>query len=57
MPSLPTHPYQPDLTAPANQRGEHPCTNCPVPQANRVHDVPDTSAEQAEQRRRIGEDA
>lgn len=49
-----THPYQADPDAPADWKGEQPCT-CGLPSANQAHDLPDVP-EQAEHRRRIGED-
>lgn len=50
------HPYEADLTAHADHRGERPCVRCPLPRGNRVHEVPDTSEAQAEQLRRIGDE-
>lgn len=31
------------------------CAECPYPEGNRHHDVPDRSAEQDQHRRRVGE--
>ena len=51
-----THIYRADLTARPDHRGRRPCRDCPLPEANRVHQVPDTADAQAEQLRRIGGD-
>lgn len=53
---IPAHLYEPDRTARADHKGARPCIHCPLPRANRVHELPDTSDAQAEERRRIGEE-
>lgn len=56
MKQLVTHLYEPDWDAPADHRGEHPCIHCPLPRGNRAHRLPDVTREQAEHRRRAGEE-
>lgn len=56
MKQLVTHLYEPDRDAPADHRGEHPCIHCPLPRGNRAHRLPDVTREQAEHRRRAGEE-
>lgn len=56
-----THLYELDPVSHADHRGEPPCPRCPckrcpVPYANRAHELPDTSEAQAEYLRRIGEE-
>jgi hypothetical protein len=33
------HHYQPDMTVAPDHRGERPCTLCPLPRGNAVHEV------------------
>lgn len=53
---IPAHLYEPDRAAFPDHRGIRPCVHCPLPKANRVHELPDASAEQAEHRRRAGDE-
>ena len=42
-----THHYQADVTVAPDHRGERPCTQCPLPLGNAVHDVPPRDPEEA----------
>jgi hypothetical protein len=50
-----THVYIPDPLV-VGPLGDQVCATCGMPALNRVHDVPDVSDAQAEQRRWIGEE-
>jgi len=59
--ALATHLFVLDPIGHAGHRGEGacatcPCKRCPLPHANRVHELPDTTEAQAAHLRRIGDD-